>query len=198
MMCADELGEIKERLLRLKEELGSRIDRINRTLDVGLKDAVSELSSYDNHPADVGSETFERSKDFALREDAVLKLRAVEEALSKLDAGTYGICDVCKGRIPWERLEAVPYTTLCRHCKEDIERREGGQERPVEEAVIEEMTLPAPDDSIVYDAEDTWQDVLQHGSSTEIEPLESERRGFVEDVDNIPYVKENGIFYREP
>ena len=198
-MYAEKLGEIKGRLLRLKEELAHRrIDQIDRTLDVGVKDAVGELSSYDNHPADIGSETFERSKDFALREDAILKLRAVDEALRKIDAGTYGSCDVCRGPIPWERLEAVPYTTLCRHCKAELERRQGGRERPIEEEVIAEMALPAARGSIAYDAEDAWQDVLQHGSSTETEPLEEERRGFVEDVDNIPYVKENGVFYWEP
>lgn len=196
-MEEEKLREMRERLLRLREELGSRIKSINRTLDVGLKDATGELSSYDNHPADAASDSFERGKDFALREDATLKLRAVEEALRKIDAGTYGFCDVCGRPIPAERLDALPYTTLCRACKEDLETREWSRERPVEEAVIRETAFPTLDEGVIYDAEDAWQDVLQHGPSTETEPLESERRGFVEDVDNIPYVKEDGVFYRE-
>ncbi|MEW5762305.1 MAG: TraR/DksA C4-type zinc finger protein [Bacillota bacterium] len=196
-MDAERLGIFKERLLRLRDELAARVDGFNRTLDEGLKDATGEVSSYDNHPADVGSETFERSKDFALREDAVLKLRAVAEALEKIDAGTYGTCDVCGGVIPEERLAVMPYTTLCRTCKEALETREWRRDRPVEEAVIRETAFPTLDEGVIYDAEDAWQDVLQHGPSTETEPLESERRGFVEDVDSIPYVKDDGVFYRE-
>jgi len=42
-MCAEKLGEIRGRLLRLKEELTHRIDQIDRTLDVGVKDAIAEL-----------------------------------------------------------------------------------------------------------------------------------------------------------
>lgn len=44
--------------------------------------------------------------------------RAIEEALARINQGTYGVCVVCKQAIPEARLEAVPWTHLCRECKE--------------------------------------------------------------------------------
>jgi DnaK suppressor protein len=45
-------------------------------------------------------------------------LRAIEEALARISQGTYGVCVVCTRRISKARLEAVPWTHLCRECKE--------------------------------------------------------------------------------
>ncbi len=45
-------------------------------------------------------------------------LRAIEEALARMRHGTYGVCTVCKQPISKARLEAVPWTHLCRDCKE--------------------------------------------------------------------------------
>lgn len=44
--------------------------------------------------------------------------RAIEEALARIKQGTYGVCEVCKQPISRARLEAVPWTHLCRECKE--------------------------------------------------------------------------------
>jgi RNA polymerase-binding protein DksA len=45
-------------------------------------------------------------------------LRAIQEALARIRQGTYGVCVVCKQPISKARLEAVPWTCLCRECKE--------------------------------------------------------------------------------
>ena len=45
-------------------------------------------------------------------------VRAIEEALSRIRRGTYGICEACRHPIPKPRLNAVPWTRLCRECKE--------------------------------------------------------------------------------
>jgi DnaK suppressor protein len=45
-------------------------------------------------------------------------LKAIEEALARIKQGTYGVCAVCKQPISKARLEAVPWTHLCRECKE--------------------------------------------------------------------------------
>ena len=67
-----------------------------------------ELSSYDQHPADEGSETFEREKDLAILESLETELAEVEAALRRLDEGTYGIDEVTGERIDPARLEARP------------------------------------------------------------------------------------------
>ena len=70
-------------------------------------------SSSDNHLADTASETYERELDEGLEDDAREQLRQVDEALARIEAGTYGTCSACGKEIPVERLEAVPWTTLC-------------------------------------------------------------------------------------
>ncbi len=86
-----------------------------------LRDSVGELSVVDNHPADMGSENFERAKNLSLHEKNLLTLKKVEEALDRLEAGRYGVCERCGRNIPDERLEAVPYTALCMNCREKEE-----------------------------------------------------------------------------
>ncbi|HIE12611.1 MAG TPA: conjugal transfer protein TraR [Desulfotomaculum sp.] len=194
-----EQAYFKERLMREREELRRRLEGVDETgLAMPLRESTGELSLYDNHPADVASELFERSKDLALKEDAELKLKAVNDALAKMEAGRYGNCEVCGSPIPLARLKAVPYTTMCLRCKEKQEEQEERKRiRPVEETVLRTPWTRPEGESIIYDQEDAWQDVAQHGLSTETEELEEEDRSAVADVDEIPYYKSDGLFYRD-
>ena len=85
-------------------------------------DSVGELSSYDQHQADMGTETFEREKDLSILEQVEAELADVEHALRRLDEGTYGTCEVCGKVIPEERLEALPATRLCLEHQAEAER----------------------------------------------------------------------------
>ncbi len=67
----------------------------------------------DQHLADHASEILEREMDWTLEENAEHILGEIEQALARLDDGTYGTCAVCGEAIPEERLAAVPYATLC-------------------------------------------------------------------------------------
>src|SRR3954466_2303840 len=64
----------------------------------------SELSSVDQHQADVGTETFEREKDLSILEQIEAELADVEHALKRLDEGTYGTCEIDGKPIPEDRL----------------------------------------------------------------------------------------------
>jgi DnaK suppressor protein len=72
----------------------------------------AELSNADNHPADMGTELFQREEDMALIQNAREILAQIEQAEAKIAAGTYGISDRSGQPIPKERLEAIPYATL--------------------------------------------------------------------------------------
>ena len=106
---------------RFEQELLAHRERLQKIIDhhdIGnssLTEATGELmsSSADNHLADTATETYERELDEGIEEDAKEQLREVEEALARIEAGTYGTCTVCGEPIPAERLEAVPWTTLC-------------------------------------------------------------------------------------
>jgi DnaK suppressor protein len=106
---------------RFRAELEQIRVRLQSTIehhDIGnssLTEEVGELmsSSADNHLADTASETYERELDEGLEDDARAQLRQVDAALARIESGDYGRCEVDGKDIPVERLEAVPWTTLC-------------------------------------------------------------------------------------
>ncbi len=107
-------------IAHFQEELEQARERLNRTIehhDIGnasLEEETGELlSTADNHLADAATDTYERELDEGLEEDARGQLRQVEKALARIESGEYGKCEVCGKEIPVERLEAVPWTTLC-------------------------------------------------------------------------------------
>ncbi|MEE2753633.1 MAG: TraR/DksA C4-type zinc finger protein [Candidatus Latescibacterota bacterium] len=73
---------------------------------------------YSDHMADMGSASMEREKAFMFASRDGAYLEQLEEAVSRLDDGTYGTCRVCDTDIPKARLEAVPTTKICVSCKE--------------------------------------------------------------------------------
>ncbi len=115
---------IKKRLLaeqeRLENELHEIMERTSHSSDL---EQVTELSTYDDHPADLASETFEREKDLALEGNIQALLEKVNTALEKLDEGTYGVCDSCGVEINASRLEALPWASLCLNCQDRLEGR---------------------------------------------------------------------------
>ncbi|SES73577.1 TraR/DksA C4-type zinc finger protein [Anaerobranca gottschalkii] len=187
-----ELDKYKEKLLDLKDELET--NSVNEV--VSFKDSIGELSLIDNHPADVGDELFERSKDLSIRENNQMLLEKVKNALDKIARGTFGICDSCLKQIESERLEAIPYASECIKCNKEKER--SFRRRPIEEEVL---GIPFSrtyngDQQTAYDGEDSWQDVARYGTSDSGQdvleeskdlPYEhsDESRGFVEEVEEI-------------
>ncbi len=91
-------------------------------------DAEADVSrwrdgGFDDDPADSGSANLERDRAQSLSGHARRILAEVEAALERMDAGTYGVCENCGQAIERDRLEALPYATLCMDCKRGEERR---------------------------------------------------------------------------
>jgi RNA polymerase-binding transcription factor DksA len=76
-------------------------------------DSLAELSSVDQHQADVGTETFNRERDLSILERVEAELDDVEHALRRLDDGSYGTCEACGRPIDDGRLEAIPAARFC-------------------------------------------------------------------------------------
>lgn len=110
MLTEARLRTLKERLLSSQSKM---IMQMKETQMEAAKDAVGELSSYDNHPADMGTELYDREKDLVFRQTKEQELEAINEALHAMDDGTYGVCRVCSMYIPYERLEAIPTADTC-------------------------------------------------------------------------------------
>ncbi|MDP9388478.1 MAG: TraR/DksA C4-type zinc finger protein [Actinomycetota bacterium] len=100
------LGEERERL----EALRSDFDGLNAESE---EESLAELSSVDQHQADVGTETFNRERDLSILERVEAELADVEHALRRLDEGTYGVCEACGKPIDDTRLEAIPAARFC-------------------------------------------------------------------------------------
>ena len=213
-MDKQEMQKFKKMLLAEKELLNNQIHVFDEdALGISLSESTSELSTYDNHPADIASELFERSKDFALREDSMLKMRAVDDALNNIEMGKYGNCDICGKEIGYGRLQALPRTTLCKQCKEAQDNIPKRNIRPAEEDVLESPFERSFNDGvgdeagIGYDGEDAWQDVARasdhapkakSGSYYGGDQLLDENRGSVEEVENIPCVRgTDGVIYQD-
>ncbi|MDN4074222.1 TraR/DksA C4-type zinc finger protein [Fictibacillus terranigra] len=191
------ISQFKDRLEQMQKELNDRLE-FNRHYGNELelvKDSVKELSNYDNHPGDLGTELFERQKDIALNDLNEAELKSIQQALERIDAGEYGFCKTCGQPISAERLEALPTTA---YCKEHSLEQTSSNDRPIEEEVL----MPPygkydndEKDATFYDAEDSWQDVAVYGTSET--PSDFSENGmlnynemFVESEENVGYVED--------
>jgi RNA polymerase-binding transcription factor DksA len=84
--------------------------------------AERELSSADQHPAEQATETLERELDLGVLQSVEAELLEVEAALARLEASTYGQCEVCGKPIAEGRLEAKPATRYCVEDQAKVER----------------------------------------------------------------------------
>ncbi|GAV23749.1 TraR/DksA C4-type zinc finger protein [Carboxydothermus pertinax] len=198
-----ELAKFKKLLLEQKAEYESRLAEFKKVKEVPFFENIQELSFYDNHPGDLGSESFERSKDLALLDNLQVKLRQIDEALALLSQGKYGVCIDCGQKIPEERLLANPVAIRCVDCQKKVEERTVPSIRPIEEQILspflEKFNLDNTTQTM-FDGEDSWQAVasfnLRENIFYEDLPPE-ENNNSVEEVDSIPYeVGDNGVFYQ--
>ena len=98
------------------------IDNLHSVHPGSMSDEVQE-SSLDNHLAETASATLDREIDYSVEENEARVLAAIDTALARIADGTYGRCERCGREIEAERLEALPYATL---CIEDKRREERG------------------------------------------------------------------------
>ena len=116
-MARPELKKYKKLLLIEREKLVGGISHITEnTLKKSARDASGDLSGYSYHMADVASDDYER--DFSLgraTEDQSFLYR-VDEALKRIEDGSYGSCLTCGKAIAKNRLNALPYAEACIEC----------------------------------------------------------------------------------
>jgi DnaK suppressor protein len=110
---------------RLRERLETERGEVRRQLDdLGARRDAEGIESPDLNEgfADAGQATAERSSLLTLVRSLRDTLRDVEQALARMDAGTYGLCERCGQPIDEERLDALPAARLCLNCKRQVGR----------------------------------------------------------------------------
>lgn len=118
----------KRRLLELRDHF---LDQMQSVAQDSLRSRAetNEASASGQHQADAGSDAYE--KDFALsllsqEQDALYE---IEEALKRIETGTYGICEMSSKPIPHTRLEAIPFARFTVECQQQLERENRGRRR---------------------------------------------------------------------
>ncbi len=113
----------KEKIEYFKDLLTERLERLLAEAEKTVGDMSDEEETFPD-PTDRAS--LESDRNFLLRiRDRERKLIAkIEEALERIENGTFGICEVCGEEISKERLQARPVTTQCIDCKTEAEEKE--------------------------------------------------------------------------
>jgi RNA polymerase-binding transcription factor DksA len=110
-------------LIDLRTRLTEGIERHSEeTLKRSAKDDAGDLSSYGQHMADAGTDTFDRDFALSLVSNEQEALSEIEAAIKRIRDGTYGICEITAKPISKERLLAVPFTRYSAEAQKQIER----------------------------------------------------------------------------
>jgi len=110
-------------LVELREHLTGQIDQHSEdTLKRSSKDDAGDLSSYGQHMADAGTDTFDRDFALSLVSSEQEALSEIEAAIKRITDGSYGICEVSGQPIAKARLLAVPFTRYSAEAQKEIER----------------------------------------------------------------------------
>jgi len=119
-----ELSAFKQIILKRKEEVNDEIKHISDdTLKKSQKDASGDISGYTYHMADVATDNYDREFSLGLASNDRKSLYELNDALKKVEEGTFGICEECKHLITKARLKALPHARLCVKCQEKREKR---------------------------------------------------------------------------
>jgi RNA polymerase-binding protein DksA len=108
-------------LLEERRRVANGLHHLQEQNSGSIEDETEE-ETYDNHLADSATATLNREIDYTLEENSEHVLAAIEEALRRIDEGSFGTCARCGQPIAEERLEAIPYAIRCIDCKRLEER----------------------------------------------------------------------------
>lgn len=118
-----QLKEFRQLLARLRDRVVDEIsflagDNLNRS----QRESSGDLSSYSFHMADQGTDNFDREFALNLVSSEQDVLYEIDEAMSRIDLGSYGVCEACGKAIERARLNALPFAKMCVKCKSNAER----------------------------------------------------------------------------
>jgi DnaK suppressor protein len=109
------MADLRQQLLDMKTKLLAEMELESKAEREGNKD--EGLDTYD-----LASEERDREISFILSDREHSKVKHIDDALQRMEEGSYGVCDACGLEIAEERLTAMPFTRLCRDCQQDQER----------------------------------------------------------------------------
>lgn len=122
VMTEAEINHYRRHLLAMRRRLGADVSEL---ADEALRpvggEASGNLSDVPIHPADLASENNEEEITLDLMENEGRILAEIDDALKRIEQGTFGRCENCHREIPRERLDAVPYARYCIRCARKLQ-----------------------------------------------------------------------------
>jgi len=119
-----DLKEFKKIVLKKKEEILDELKHISDdTLRKSQKEASGDISGYTYHMADVATDNYDREFSLGLASDERKFIYELDDALKRIEDGSFGICNECKSSITKIRLKAVPSARLCIKCQQKREKK---------------------------------------------------------------------------
>lgn len=117
----------KRDLNTLKKLLEQELAEVIRGIETTLSGEASrgenrDTSAFVSHPADISGDTIERERSVTMLSRSYKVARTIEDALKRIETGTYGDCESCGAAIPLPRLKAKPHARLCIACQEEQEK----------------------------------------------------------------------------
>ena len=117
-MKALELKKFKQSLLERKRALTGQLTSMeSKALKKAQRSNSGDLSNVPFHMADIGSDNFEQEFNLGLIQGESDELREIDDALERIDDGTFGTCEQCQKRIRKVRLNALPHARYCIECQ---------------------------------------------------------------------------------
>ncbi|WP_300386019.1 TraR/DksA C4-type zinc finger protein [Clostridium sp.] len=191
-MNKEELSFYKDKLKEEKRKVNGVINQLNNNGMTRYNSEVSsELSFYDNHPADIATEVSQVSVGRALEANEVSLLDKIDGALRSIDEGSYGTCKNCGKNIDEERLKFLPYAENCIDCQDVVSEIKTFNSN---KRVVEESVLGKPfgngfnhhnKDELGFDAEDSYQAVEIFNKLKNIEEYYYEDDDYVEEIEKV-------------
>ncbi|MDA8123275.1 MAG: TraR/DksA family transcriptional regulator [Deltaproteobacteria bacterium] len=122
------MKSIKDMLLRMREDLVREIARRSKVSTEGVMTDIGDI-------LDSVTEERTRELDMILTDREKKKLGRIDDAIDRIEDGTYGLCDECSIKIPKGRLKVVPFAKYCVECQEKLEREEKYMREEPEEGI---------------------------------------------------------------
>jgi len=122
---AEDLTYFRDLLLGKRDLLSGNVNSLEaQALKRSRQESSGDLSTMPIHMADIGSDNFEQEFTLGLIENEEEMLRAIDDALQRIEEGTYGKCEECGKPIRKTRLKAIPHARLCITCQRQEELSE--------------------------------------------------------------------------
>ncbi|HZV83045.1 MAG TPA: TraR/DksA family transcriptional regulator, partial [Geobacteraceae bacterium] len=131
----EKVEEMRAILLKMKKDA---LEEIGKAVKSGT-DKPSDETSGDIY--DQASNERDRELLLLLGDREREKIRHIEEALTRLEEGEYGICEDCEEEIPLGRLKAMPFARLCVKCKADLEKLQAQTKRFEEDRAYRDISI---------------------------------------------------------